>query len=95
MEIDFTVAPLTDIPRVLRLAMEAVQTTEGLDDATKALFGVSKLSGTGLEISGRVWVPTKQFFHFKYSIVANLSHLLQQAGVAVAMPAQEVHLQQL
>ena len=94
VEVDFTVTPRTDIPGVLRLAMEAVQTTEGLDDATKALFGVSKLSGTGLEISGRIWVPTKQFFHFKYAIVANLSYLLQQADVAVAMPAQEVHVKQ-
>ncbi len=94
VEIDFQVAPDTDVPGVLKTAMAAVRATDGLDDETNALFGVSKLSGAGLEISGRIWVPTEKYFHYKYAIIEGLHDRLRAAEVTLVIPAQEVRLQQ-
>ncbi len=94
VEIDFKVAPDADIPQLLETALATVHATEGLDSETSALFGVNKLSGEGLEISGRVWVPTKKYFHYKYAILKGLHRQLQETGVPLVVPVQEVRLQQ-
>lgn len=93
VETQFIVTPGTNIQNVIKIALRAVRTTEGLSDDTKALFGVSQFSGLGVEISGRIWVPTAQRVHFKYLMNKSLHNLLKDSGVELAIPAQAIRLQ--
>ena len=93
VETQFIVTPGTNIRNVIKIALRAVRTTEGLSDDTKALFGVSQFSGLGVEISGRIWVPTAQRVHFKYLMNKSLHNLLKDSGVELAIPAQAIRLQ--
>lgn len=93
VETQFIVTPGTNIQNVIKIALRAVRTTEGLGDDTKALFGVSQFSGLGVEISGRIWVPTAQRVHFKYLMNKSLHNLLKDSGVELAIPAQAIRLQ--
>lgn len=93
VETQFIVTSGTNIQNVIKIALRAVRTTEGLGDDTKALFGVSQFSGLGVEISGRIWVPTAQRVHFKYLMNKSLHNLLKDSGVELAIPAQAIRLQ--
>lgn len=93
VETQFIVTSGTNIQNVIKIALRAVRTTEGLSDDTKALFGVSQFSGLGVEISGRIWVPTAQRVHFKYLMNKSLHNLLKDSGVELAIPAQAIRLQ--
>ena len=93
VETQFIVTSGTNIQNVIKIALRAVRTTEGLSDDTKALFGVNQFSGLGVEISGRIWVPTAQRVHFKYLMNKSLHNLLKDSGVELAIPAQAIRLQ--
>ena len=93
VETQFIVTSGTNIQNAIKIALRAVRTTEGLSDDTKALFGVSQFSGLGVEISGRIWVPTAQRVHFKYLMNKSLHNLLKDSGVELAIPAQAIRLQ--
>jgi len=94
LEIKFRVSPAADTKQAIAAGERAVEETEGLGAETKMLFGVSSITGSGAEISGRIWVPTAQYFHYKFRVTQAVYQLLLEDGVELALPAQEIHLQQ-
>jgi small conductance mechanosensitive channel len=94
VETHFVVCSNSNIQGVVDDSLQAVQTLEGLGNDTRAIFGVSQLSGLGVEITGRIWVPTAQYFYFKYAINQSLQDRLKKTGVELATPAQTIQLRQ-
>ena len=94
VETHFVVCSNSNIQGALDDSLQAVQALEGLGNETRALFGVSQLSGLGVEITGRIWVPTAQYFYFKYAINQSLQDRLKQTGVELATPAQTIQFRQ-
>lgn len=94
VETHFLVCTNSNIQDVIDDSLQAVLAIDGLGNDTRALFGVSQLSGLGIEITGRIWVPTAQYFYYKFAINQSVQDRLIQTGVELATPAQTIRLQQ-
>ena len=94
VETHFVVCSNSNIQGVVDDSLQAVQTLEGLGNDTRAIFGVSQLSGLGVEITGRILVPTAQYFYYKFAINQSVQDRLIQTGVELATPAQTIQLRQ-
>jgi small conductance mechanosensitive channel len=94
VETHFLVCTNSNIQDVIDDSLQAVLAIDGLGNDTRALFGVSQLTGLGIEITGRIWVPTAQYFYYKFAINQSVQDRLIQTGVELATPAQTIRLQQ-
>jgi len=92
LEIAFRVSPEADAEQAIAAGTQAVHETEGLGKDTRMVFGISEITGAWVEVTGRIWVPTAQYFHYKFVTTGALHRLLAEKNIALAVPSQDIRL---
>ncbi|MCH1930221.1 mechanosensitive ion channel family protein [Shewanella sp. A25] len=56
-------------------------------------IGINGFNTMGIEIGVRYWVPTQSYYQHKYRINLSIYNALKAAGIEMACPVREIHLQ--
>lgn len=93
VETQFNLSYNTDPERAISVITELLSNNPYVYQETTPNIGINGFNANGIEMGVRYWVPTQSYFQHKYKVNLALYNTLKQAGIEIACPIREIHLQ--
>lgn len=93
VETQFNLSYNTDPERAISVITELLSNNPYVYQETTPNIGINGFNANGIEMGVRYWVPTQSYFQHKYKVNLALYNALKQAGIEMACPIREIHLQ--
>lgn len=93
VETQFNLSYNTDPERAISVMTELLSNNPYVYQETTPNIGINGFNANGIEMGVRYWVPTQSYFQHKYKVNLALYNALKQAGIEIACPIREIHLQ--
>lgn len=93
VETQFNLSYNTDPERAISVITELLSNNPYAYQETTPNIGINGFNANGIEMGVRYWVPTQSYFQHKYKVNLALYNALKQAGIEIACPIREIHLQ--
>ena len=94
VETQFNLSYNNDPEAAISLITELLSQNLNVSQDTTPNIGINGFNAIGIEIGVRYWVPTQSYFQHKYKINMAIYNALKQAGIEMACPVREIHLQE-
>lgn len=94
VETQFNLSYNNDPEAAISLITELLSQNSNVSQDTTPNIGINGFNAIGIEIGVRYWVPTQSYFQHKYKINLAIYNALKQAGIEMACPVREIHLQE-
>ncbi|EGM68536.1 mechanosensitive ion channel family protein [Shewanella sp. HN-41] len=94
VETQFNLSYNNDPEAAITLITELLSQNPNVSQDTTPNIGINGFNAIGIEIGVRYWVPTQSYFQHKYKINLAMYNALKQAGIEMACPVREIHLQE-
>ncbi|WP_061782870.1 mechanosensitive ion channel family protein [Shewanella putrefaciens] len=93
VETQFNLSYSTDPEHAIAVITSQLTNNPYVHQETTPNIGINGFNAVGIEMGVRYWVPTQSYFQHKYKVNLDLYHALKNAGIEIACPMKEIHLQ--
>ncbi|ESE41490.1 mechanosensitive ion channel family protein [Shewanella decolorationis] len=94
VETQFNLSYNNNPEAAISLITELLSQNSNVSQDTTPNIGINGFNAIGIEVGVRYWVPTQNYFQHKYKINLAIYNALKQAGIEMACPVREIHLQE-
>lgn len=94
VETQFNLSYNNNPEAAISLITELLSQNSNVSQDTTPNIGINGFNAIGIEVGVRYWVPTQNYFQHKYKINLAIYNSLKQAGIEMACPVREIHLQE-
>jgi small conductance mechanosensitive channel len=78
--------------KAIALIEKILAESAAVPDEPAPLVGIDHFADSAIEIGFRYWVPTTNFYQFKYQTNLKIFKALQDAGITIPFPQREVRM---
>ncbi|GIU06654.1 mechanosensitive ion channel family protein [Shewanella morhuae] len=93
VETQFNLSYSTNPEHAISVITELLSNNSYVYQETTPNIGINGFNAVGIEMGVRYWVPTQNYFQHKYKVNLALYNALKQAGIEIACPIKEIHIQ--
>ncbi|QYJ78496.1 mechanosensitive ion channel family protein [Shewanella acanthi] len=94
VETQFNLSYDTNPEAAINIISELLSQNPDVQQGTAPNIGINGFNTMGIEIGVRYWVPTQSYYQHKYKINLSIYNALKAAGIEMACPVREIHVQQ-
>lgn len=81
-----------DVEKVIAIIRDVIDSFENVSSENKAIIGIQSFGDNAVEIGMRYWVPTQNYFRYRYDVNMAVYKALNESNITIPFPQRDVYL---
>ncbi|MGD9969558.1 MAG: mechanosensitive ion channel family protein [Sulfuricurvum sp.] len=81
-----------DAEKAIEIIRSVIDGFENVSNETKSIIGIQNFGDNAVEIGMRYWVPTQNYFRYRYDVNMAVYKALNESKVSIPFPQRDVHI---